>query len=167
MIKKTTLFLLGVLLTPISYTYAATEHTDININVIHDEYVRIIGSAAGSSRFYSNEQIANWIFPNTVDIGTIGLESNIAGDCDLNVSTLNNFQLLHTVNSEKLTKFKVIYGTQEFSETSNSTLTLPCNSTPSQIQFAPTELVFGNLFPSLLIATGTYSDTITLVITTQ
>lgn len=167
MIRKTTPFLFSILLAPIFNTYGATEHTDIDISVIHDEYVRIIGSAAGSSRFYSNEQIANWIFPNVVDLGTLGLESNLAGDCDFSISTLNNFQLLHTVNSEKLTKYKVIYASQEFSETSNPTFSLPCDSIPTPIEFSPTELVFGNLFPSLLISAGTYSDTITVVVTTQ
>ena len=47
---------------------AATEHTDIQINVIHDEYVKIVGTAAGSSRMYSNYDVANWIFPNTLNL---------------------------------------------------------------------------------------------------
>lgn len=150
-----------------SCAYAATESTHINIQVTHDEYVRIVGSAAGSSHVYSNNDVANWIFPNIVDLGTLGLESNMQGNCDLSMTTLNNFDLLHTVSSQSLTKYKVIYESQEFGLTNNPTLSLPCNLTPSIIQFSPTQLVIGNLFPSALIQTGTYSDTVTITITTQ
>ncbi len=146
---------------------AATEHTDIQVNVIHDEYVKIVGTAAGSSRMYSNNDVANWIFPNTVDLGTLGLESNMSGNCALSVSTQNNFKLLHTVSGQRLTRYKLIYESHDFSETNNQGITLPCNFTPTNLQFAPTELVFGNLFPSLLIESGIYRDIVTFVVTTQ
>ena len=154
----------------VATAYAATESSHINIQVTHDEYVRIIGSAAGSSRTYSNNDIANWIFPSIVDLGTLGLELNMLGNCDVSMTTLNNFDffdLLHTTSGNSLTKYKVIYESQEFSETNNPNLSLPCNLTPSIIQFSPTQLVIGNLFPSALIQTGTYSDTVTITVTTQ
>lgn len=150
-----------------SSAFGATESTHISVQVTHDEYVRIIGSAAGSSRTYSNNDIANWIFPNIVDLGTLGLESNMPGNCDVSMTTLNDFDLLHTVSTQSLTKYKVIYESQEFSETNNPTLSLPCNLTPSIIQFSPTQIVWGNLAPSALIQTGTYSDTVTITVTTQ
>ncbi len=161
------ILLILTLSTTLTCAYAATESTQIGIQVTHDEYVKIVGSAAGSSNTYSNNDIANWIFPNIVDLGTLGLESNMQGNCDLSMSTLNNFDLLHTVSASSLTKYKVIYESQEFSETNNPNLSLPCNLTPSIIQFSPTQIVWGNLAPSALIQTGTYSDTVTITITTQ
>jgi len=165
--KPAPLLLFLALTTTLSCAYAATESTQINLQVIHDEYVRIVGSAAGSSNSYSNNDIANWIYPNVVDLGTLGLESNMQGNCDFTMTTLNNFDLLHTVSNQSLTKYKVIYESQEFNADNNSTLPLPCSLTPSIIQFSPTQIVTGNFSPSTLIETGTYSDTITIVVTTQ
>jgi len=107
MIKLNPTLAAGVLFAVINISpadgWAATEHSDIQINVIHDEYVRIVGTAAGASRMYSNYDVATWIFPNTVDLGTIGLESNMSGNCDFSMTTINNFRLLHTVTGESLT----------------------------------------------------------------
>ena len=153
-----------------SYTaisHAASDQTDIELSLTHTEYVKLTGTAPGSSRQYDNNDIANWIFPSVVDLGTMGLESNVGGNCDLNFSTLNNFQLLHTVSGNRLTKYKILYQNQEFGRTSNPTLTIPCTTLPTTIQFTPTQIVFGNIFPALLIESGNYRDVVTVVVTTQ
>ncbi len=146
---------------------AKTRQTDIELTLTHTEYVKLTGTAPGSSRQYDNNDIANWIFPSVVDLGTMGLESNVGGNCDLNFSTLNNFELLHTVSGNSLTKYKVLYQNQEFGRTSNPTLTIPCTTLPTNIQFTPTQVVFGNIFPALFIQSGNYRDVITVVVTTQ
>lgn len=148
-------------------TYAATDQTDININVTHAPYVTLIGTAPGSTRYYGNNDIANWIFPSIVDLGTLGLESSVSGNCDMNFSTVNDFQLLHTISGNRLTRYKILYQSQEFRETSNPTLTIPCNTVPTTIEFSPTQIVFGNILPSLLIESGVYRDVVTVVVTTQ
>ena len=147
--------------------YAATDQTDIEFSYTYTPYVKLIGTAPGSSRAYGNNDIANWIFPSVVDIGTLGLESNVGGDCDMTFSTLNNFNLLHTVSGNSLTKYKILYESQEFGLATNPTLSIPCNTTPTTMQFTPTQIVFGNLLPSLLIESGIYQDVITVVVTTQ
>lgn len=167
MISVRTLIILGLLSASNVITFAASETTDINISVTHTPYVNLIGTAPGSSRYYGNNDIANWIFPSIVDLGTLGLEANVAGNCDINFSTLNNFDLLHTVSSNSLTKYKIIYQSQDFSQTSNPTLTIPCNTLPTTIEFSPTQIVFGNLFPALLIEAGVYNDVVSIVVTTQ
>ena len=150
-----------------SNAFAATDTTDVDISVTHTPYVNFTGTAPGSSRFYGNNDIANWIFPAIVDLGTLGLESNIGGNCDINFTTLNNFDLLHTVSGNSLTKYKVIYQGQDFSQTSNPQLSIPCTTLPTTIEFSPTQIVFGNLFPQLLIESGIYQDVVSIVVTTQ
>jgi hypothetical protein len=168
MIKLKTILTVGVMCIPQVFIHAATnDQTEIDINVTHTPYVKLIGSAPGSSRFYGNNDIANWIFPSIVDLGTMGLESNVAGNCDMNFSTVNNFQLLHTVSNNSLTPYKVIYQNTNFSNTSNPTLNISCNTIPTTIEFSPTQIVFGNIFPALFIEAGVYQDTITVVVATQ
>jgi len=172
MIFKTPL-LIGLKLVIMAFLFsnsalnAATDQTDIEFSYTYTPYVKLIGTAPGSSRMYGNNDIANWIFPSVVDIGTLGLESNVGGDCDMNFSTLNNFNLLHTVSGNSLTKYKILYQSQEFGLDSNPTLSIPCNTTPTTMQFTPTQIVFGNLLPSLFIESGVYRDVITVVVTTQ
>lgn len=150
-----------------SAAFAATDQTGIDISVTHAPYVTLIGTAPGSTRYYGNNDIANWIFPSIVDLGTLGLESSVSGNCDINFSTANNFRLLHTVSGNSLTKYKIIYQSQDFRDTNNPTLSIPCNTVPTNIEFSPTQLVFGNLFPALLIESGVYRDIVTVVVTTQ
>ncbi len=147
--------------------FAASETTEINVSVTHVPYVKLIGTAPGSSRFYGNNDIANWIFPSVVDLGTLGLETNVGGNCDINFSTLNNFDLLHTLSNNSLTKYKILYQSQEFGLATNPTLSLPCDTVPTTIEFTPTQIVWGNLFPANWIEPGVYSDTVTVVVTTQ
>jgi hypothetical protein len=156
-----------VLFTPAVNAFAATDTTVINMSTTYTPYVSLTGTAPGASRFYSNNDIANWIFPNVVDLGTLGLESNLGGSCDINFSTQNNFDLLHTVSGNSLTKYKVIYQSQDFSDTSNPTLTIPCTTIPTTMQFSPTQIVWGNLFPTNWIEHGIYQDIVTIVVTSQ
>lgn len=150
-----------------SHTFSATDQTDIEFSYTYTPYVKLIGTAPGSSRQYDNNDIANWIFPSIVDLGTLGLESNVGGSCDVNFSSLNNFDLLHTQSGNSLTKYKLLYQSQEFGLSSNPTLSIPCNTVPTTIEFTPTQIVFGNLFPALLIESGIYRDVVTVVVTTQ
>ena len=109
MINIKTLIASSILFATGTVAFAATDTTQIDLSVTHVPYVKLIGTAPGSSRFYGNNDIANWIFPSIVDLGTLGLETNVGGNCDINFSTLNNFDLLHTVSNNSLTKYKILY----------------------------------------------------------
>jgi hypothetical protein len=146
---------------------ATTDQADIELQFTHTPYVSLTGTAPGSSRMYENTDIANWIFPTVVDIGTLGLDSNVPGDCDVSFSTLNNFDLLHTVSNASLTQYKLLYQSQEFGLANNPTLSIPCNTTPTMFQFKPTGIVFGNFSAASLIQNGVYRDVVTVVVTTQ
>ncbi len=151
----------------LSIANAASDRTDIEFSYTYTPYVKLIGTVPGNSRQYGNNDIANWIFPSVVDLGTLGLESNVSGNCDITFSTLNNFRLLHTVSGSSLTPYKILYQSQEFGLASNPVLSIPCNTTPTTMQFTPTQIVFGNIFPALLIESGVYRDVVTIVVTTQ
>ncbi len=159
--------LIGLSLIIAQNVFAATDQTNLEFDYTYTPYVKFIGTAPGSSRQYDNNDIANWIFPSVVNLGTLGLESNVGGTCDVNFTTLNNFDLLHTVSGSSLTEYKILYQTEEFGLTNNPTLSLSCNSIPTDIEFKPTQLVFGNIFPALFIQSGIYRDVVTLTVTTQ
>ena len=156
-----------VLLIFVASSFATTDTAIINLSTTYAPYMKFSGTAPGSSRSYGNSDIANWVFPNSFDLGTLGLESKISGDCDINFSTQNNFSLLHTISSSNLTKYKVIYQSQEFSGTSNPTLTTPCTTLPTTMKFAPTQLVLGNSSPTALIESGVYQDVVNITVATQ
>jgi len=146
---------------------AVTKQAEIEMSYKHAPYVKLIGTAPGSNRVFDNNDIADFITPVTVDLGTMGLDSNIPGDCEVNFSTLNNFDLKHTVSGSSITRYKVLYRTEEFGRASNQPLIMPCTSVPTSIQFRATGIVFGNIWESVLIQSGTYSDTVNVVVTTQ
>ncbi len=156
-----------VLLSLSSLTYSATKQVDIEFQVTHTPYVHFTGTAPGSTRVYDNDDIANWIYPVVVDIGTLGLESNVTGNCDISFSTLNNFDLLHTGSGNSLIKYKVLYRSQEFSQTSNTPVTTLCNSLPTALQFKATGYYLGGIWGGVFMQSGIYQDIITVTVVTQ
>ena len=149
-----------------SNAFAASDETDIDISVTHTEYVNFTGTAPGASRFYDNDDLVNAIFPIAVNLGTMGLESNVAGDCDLNFSTLNNFRLLHTISNQNLSDYRILYEGQTFDQASNQVLTIPCNSTPTNLDFILTGgISFVGIDP--FVQAGVYRDIVNVIVTTQ
>ncbi len=162
--------LAGVCLLLISsnLVHAATKSKSINLNLSYNPYVKFVGTAAGSSNTYSNNDIAFWIFPSVVDLGTLGLESNINETCDISFSTSNNYRLRHTVSGQNLTNYKLTYRTLDFSQTSNPALSVPCNTTlPTTLKFTPTQFVWANWNPAITMEQGIYKDIVTVIVTTQ
>ena len=149
-----------------SNAFAASDETDIDISVTHTEYVNFTGTAPGASKFYDNDDLVNFIFPIAVNLGTMGLESNVAGDCDMNFSTLNSFRLLHTLNNQNLSDNSILYEGQTFSQASNQVLTIPCNTTPTDLNFILTGGI-SLVGIDFLIPSGVYRDVVTVTVTTQ
>lgn len=146
----------------VNFSYAATESTNVKIEVIHDEYVKLVGSAVGVSRTFSVEDVKppSGSRPK-IALGVLGLESNLAGNCTLNISTLNTFKLKHTVSNKRLTRYKLFYKGKTIRKNKNTTMTLPCSSSQSNLEFKSVGAFLNN------IKSGIYSDTITLTVTTQ
>ncbi len=140
---------------------AAGESTDILVRVIHDQYVRLTGTVAGSSRTFSVDDVKPpdgsrpW-----VSLGSLGLESNIAGNCDIDFSTQNNFKLKHTVSNKRLTRYILKYRNKKIRKNKH-TLTMPCNALPSTLSFKRKGRFRQN------VRSGIYSDVVTITVTTQ
>lgn len=158
-----------LLFIPVASSFAATDTTVINMSTTYTPYVNFTGTAPGSSRFYSNSDIVSFVTPNVANLGTLGLESNISGNCDINFSTINNFRLLHTVTGNNLTPYTIIYQNNNFNSSSSPTLTLPCTTPATSLEFTPSSgSFFTNLFIGLaFIPSGIYQDTIHITVTTQ
>jgi len=146
-------------------TSAATDETVIDISHTYTPYVNFTGTAPGASRFYDNDDLVNFIFPLTVVLGTMGLESNVGGNCDLEFSTLNNFELQHTIIPTTGGDYTINYQGETFTDGNNPTLTIPCTTAPTEISFRLNNLTiigFDNSIPS-----GVFKDIVTVIVTTQ
>lgn len=166
-IKTPKYFLLSaLLLTSLnSASHAATDSTVIELSHTYFPYVNFTGTAPGASRFYDNDDLAFLIFPLSVNLGTMGLESNVGGTCDLNFTTANDFKLRHTVSNNNLGDYTIQYKGQTFSEASNPTLQLPCTSTATNLNFIINGISFAGF--DFLLQAGVYQDIVTVVVTTQ
>ena len=158
------IFSLAILLNS-TFSHAATDNTVIDFSHTYTPYVNLVGTAPGAERFYDNDDLVNFIFPLSVNLGTMGLQSNIGGDCDLEFSTLNNFELKHTVIPTTGGEYTINYQGQSFNANSNPILTIPCTTAPTDINFILNNLTiigFDNFIPS-----GLFQDIVTVVVTTQ
>lgn len=154
-----TLALSSVFLISSSVAFAATDTTDIEINVTKDAYVNLIGTAVGSSNTFVTTDVDN----ATVSLGTLGLESNSAGDCDISVTSLNTFKLVHNVDATKdLGVFSLNYGGTSFTAGAahGNQMSQSCNTVAS---------TFDLVHPALpaTVDAGTYSDIVTITVVTQ
>ena len=143
-------------------SFAATETTKINIQVTHDEYVKFVGTAVGAEKNFDEDEIRPVGNVNpTLSVGTFGLESNLVGSCTLSVSSLNGFSLKHSNGNQRLADYKLNFLANTI-DPNNLTIILPtCNSAASSLDFTVVGKIKKNPRP------GLYSDTVTLVVTTQ
>lgn len=144
---------------------AAEDSTDIELNVDVSEYVNIIGTVVGASKYYTADEIAPTGNNNRGDwitLGSLGFESNNTGDCDVEFSTQNNFQLRHTVTNERLTNFRLRYYGNNISRTKNQQQVYPCSVAVSGLQFQKV-----GAFWREDTQDGVYQDIVTITITTQ
>lgn len=143
--------------------FAATESTQVQIKVEHQNYVRLIGDAVGSSRMFSVEDVkpvGNNRRGPKIALGALGLESNQSGNCTVTFNTDNTFKLLHTVSNKRLTRYRLHYLNKRITKNKN-TRTLPCNSTVQPLYVQSVGKFRNN------IEAGVYSDTVHIVVTTQ
>ena len=152
----------AVLMTSSSIALAATDTTEIEINVTKDAYVNLIGSLSGNTSVALAEADVD---NATTVLGTLGTESNTTGSCDITVASLKDYKLEHTTAAglflHGTANYTVNYGGSTFTSGASSALTQPnCNQVPSDLSITSPAL------PGVVQA-GTYSDTITVTVTTQ
>lgn len=161
MIKIIPQFLSIVFISALSgSSLATTETADINLSFTHTNYVNLTGTVVGASRFFSAVDISD---PQTpVTLGTLGLESNMSGNCSMIFSTKNTFQLEHIVTSKVLAKYRLWYRGQEITLNTNEVLSA-CNISATPLEFSTTKRLKGKG----KVKQGIYQDIVTVTVTTQ
>lgn len=152
----------AVLLASSSIALAATDSTDIEINVTKDAYVNLIGSLSGNTSVALADTDVDG---NTTVLGTLGTESNTTGSCDITVTSLKDYRLEHTTSAglylHGAANYSVNYGGASFVSGPVVPLTQPnCNQVASDLSITSPAL------PGVVQA-GTYTDTLTVTVTTQ
>ena len=152
----------AVLMASSSIALAASDSTEIEINVTKDAYVNLTGSLAGNVVSTLSEADVDG---TTTVLGTLGTESNTVGGCDIDVSSVNDFKLQHDVDNtlylHGANNFTVNYASNTFTSGAAATVSLPsCQNAASNLSITSPALVG-------VVQAGTYSDTLTVTVTTQ
>ena len=150
----------AVLLATSAAAVAVTDQTAVTINVTKDAYVNFLGNLNANPTL--TIPVAN-IGPGLV-LGTLGLESNTAGTCDVAITSVKGFKLVHTTdNSLDLGTYSISAFGHNFIAANTpvqNTTTGSCN------QAAANVVMNGTAVPANQAA-GTYTDTLTMTVTTQ
>lgn len=150
------LFTTALFFATTSIALAATDTTDIQINVTKDAFVNLVGSAVGSSSTFTTDDIDN----ATVSLGTLGLESNSSGDCDISFSSANNYKLNHEVTGETLVDYAISYAGVSNDGANTNNVTTSCNTVASSLDLVSPAM------PATINA-GLYKDVVTVTVVTQ
>lgn len=157
-----TLIASAVLVATSSLAMAATDTTDITINVTKDAYVNLLGSLNSSTEKPLNLADVNGA---TITLGDLGAESNTVAGCSVTFASLNDFKLVHGTDSAKFlhgtNKYTVDWaGASIASGAANTVALADCNTAASDMTMTTPNL------PAVVQA-GTYSDKLTVTIVTQ
>jgi spore coat protein U-like protein len=151
----------AVLLATSSFAIAATDTTDIEINVTKDAYVNLIGSLSGNTVLPLAEADVN---NTTTTLGTLGTESNTVGDCDIDVTSANDFRLQHDTDSSLYLhgsdRYDIDWDGTNYSYSNSTGSFSSCNNAASDFEMN-TPAISG------VVQAGTYSDTLTVTVTTE
>ncbi len=157
-----TLIASAVLVATSSIAMAASDTTDITINVTKDAYVNLLGSLNSNTTKTLTEADVNGA---AFTLGTLGAESNTVAGCDVSFSSLNDFKLVHGVDATKFlhdaNQYTVAWeGSTISSGAANTVALADCNTVASDMIMTSPNL------PAVVQA-GTYSDKLTVTIVTQ
>ncbi|GAA0412545.1 hypothetical protein GCM10009133_21130 [Cocleimonas flava] len=163
MIFSKKLMTVAVLMAASSIATAATDTAEIEINVTKDAYVNFIGDLAGNA---SKDLSVTEVNGTVTTLGNLGTESNTTGGCAINISSKNDFRLQHNVDSSlylhQTNHYSINYSGESFTSGSAPTLNLAsCNNAASPMQIATPG------FASSQVQAGTYSDILTVTVTTE
>ena len=145
-----------------SFASAATDTTDIEIQVTKDAYVNFTGTLQGNV----NKSLAlGDVDATTTSLGTLGTESNTTGSCSVAFSSDNDFKMIHDSDTSLFlhgaSNYSLAYeGSTIASGNANTVSLTSCNNTASSFDMTSPAL------PSVVIA-GTYTDVIHVTVTTQ
>lgn len=152
----------ALLLATGSVAFAATDTTSITINVTKDAYVNFIGTVdTATTASLTLAEVDGF----TKTIGDLGLESNTTGSCSIAFTSANDFKLQHDTNAALF-----LHGAAQYTvdwdgdavSSGNQTVSLAtCNKAVGDFN------IISPALPAGVVTAGTYSDTLTMVVTTQ
>jgi hypothetical protein len=141
-----TLFLLSH-----SVSFSATNTTDIELAVTENATVKLIGTAVGSQHNFTVDDLDN----TTVSLGTLGVQSNFAGNCMMIISSLNNFKIKNMLSGDDLGVYSVNYRGNSYTAGVPNYFTQSCNIVPSPLDLVsphiPADIPAGLYYGSLVI----------------
>jgi len=157
-----TLIASALFLATSSLAIAATDSTNIEINVTKDAYVNLIGDLQGN--VVKTLALAD-LNATTTTLGTLGTESNTTGTCDVAFTSDNDFRLVHGTDAalylHGANKYTIDWEGTTISSGGTSTVNLlTCNNVASNFEMTSPAL------PAVVIA-GTYKDILHVTVTTQ
>ena len=165
----TNLLASAVLLATSSMAFAATDTAIIDINVTKDAYVNILGSFSGDGTINTTSSTTGRpvteaeLNGGPFALGQLGFESNTTGTCTVSFASLNDYKLVHDTNPAlDLGDYTITY-----SGVSNSSASSGNDYSATTCNEAPSALDFSNPALPAVVTAGTYSDQITIVVTTQ
>ena len=136
---------------------AETDQTIIQIDVTENPFVTLTGSALTQSNSFAPAAMDG----TDIALGDLGFDSNVSGSCVVDFASANNYELQHGVTSAVLVDYKLDYSGTTITDNSANTVTRDClTAADSALTMASTTPL-----PSPVVA-GTYSDTITVTVTT-
>lgn len=136
---------------------AETDTTDIQINVTENPFVTLTGSALTQSNSFAPADMNG----ANIALGDLGFDSNVSGSCVVDFASANNYELHHGVSGANLVDYQIDYSGTTITDNSANAVTRDClTATATPLTMASTTAL-----PATVIA-GTYSDTITVTVTT-
>jgi len=140
-----------ILLLSHSVLFSATNSTDIELAVTENATVKLIGTAVGSQHDFTVDDFDN----KTVSLGTLGIQSNFAGNCMMIISSLNNFKFKNVLSGDDLGVYTVNYRGNSYTAGVPNYFTQSCNIVPSSLDLVsphiPADFPAGLYYGSLII----------------
>ena len=138
------------------------DNTNIIINVTKNDFVNFTGTVdTAATAGLSIAEVTN----STTSIGTLGVASNVTGDCDVDFSSENGYKLLNGGVALHGENTYLLSWNSSSIDAANPTVTL--SGTSCNLANTALSVVTTGLTPANTIAAGTYSDTIAMTVTTQ
>ena len=159
---STSLIASAVLLATSSVALAAQDYaTTVQINVTQGEVFNLTGTAVNST----NGGLADFTIAqmNTaaVDVGTLGFAGNVVGTCKIVFASANNYALTHTGAGLQTIPYQISWNSLNVAVNNPLGNNVDCKTTDTMLTMASISDVSGATFDA-----GTYSDVITVTVTT-
>lgn len=159
---STSLITMTLFLATTSFASAATDTTDIEIQVTKDAYINFTGSLQGNT---SKILALSDVDAATTSLGSLGTESNTTGSCSVAFTSDNDFKMVHDSDSALFlhgaSNYSIAYeGSTIGSGNANTVSLANCNNIASSFDMTSPAL------PAVVTA-GTYKDIIHVTVTTQ